>query len=201
MSFWRPVSAGTSVISCSASAASEGETPTTDRSGCAWTRCEYQITNAIASETRTNHIAIRRPIPSPIVIPAASEATPVENGLTVEAITPLPAPRKMIAAAVMRSYPRARASGTSSTKKPSVSSHIPYEVPPRAKTHIRIAISTAPLARKRSASRPIPVWIASDFIVTVMNAPTARTKKKIAAEPYRKPSSHGPTNPLPLSTP
>ena len=27
------------------------------------------------------------------------------------------------------------------------------------------------------------VWIDSVFIVTVMNAPTARTKKKIAAEP------------------
>ena len=77
----------------------------------------------------------------------------------------------------------ASASGTISTKKPSVSSHIPYDVPPSAKTAIRIAISTEPLCRKRSASRPIPVWIASVFIVTVMNAPTASTKRKIAAEP------------------
>ncbi len=29
----------------------------------------------------------------------------------------------------------------------------------------------------------MPVWIASVFIVTVMNAPTASTKKKIAADP------------------
>src|SRR6185437_15239845 len=34
-----------------------------------------------------------------------------------------------------------------------------------------------------------------------MNAPTARTKKKIAAEPYRKPSSDAPTNPWLFSTP
>ena len=81
-------------------------------------------------------------MPSPMVIPAASEATPVENGLTVDPITPEPAPRKMIAAATMRSYFSASASGTSSTKKPSVSSHIPYVVPPIAKTIIRIAIST-----------------------------------------------------------
>ena len=52
-----------------------------------------------------------------------------------------------------------------------------------AKIDMRIAISTEPLCRKRIARRPIPVWIASVFIVTVMNAPTARTKKKIAAEP------------------
>ena len=37
--------------------------------------------------------------------------------------------------------------------------------------------------RKRNASRPIPVWIASVLIVTVMKAPTASTKKKIAADP------------------
>ena len=47
--------------------------------------------------------AIRRPIPSPMLMPAASEATPVANGLTVEPITPEPAPRKMIAAATIRS--------------------------------------------------------------------------------------------------
>ena len=29
----------------------------------------------------------------------------------------------------------------------------------------------------------MPVWIASVFIVTVMNAPTASTNRKIAAEP------------------
>ena len=48
-------------------------------------------------------MAIRRPIPSPRLIPAASDATPVANGLTVEHSTPEPAPRKMIDAATMRS--------------------------------------------------------------------------------------------------
>src|SRR4051812_753543 len=47
----------------------------------------------------------------------------------------------------------------------------------------------------------MPVWIASVFIVTVMKAPTARTKKKIAAEPYSRPDCHGPTNPFEASTP
>ena len=56
-------------------------------------------------------------------------------------------------------------------------------MPPSAKTVIRIAISTEPLCRKRSASRPIPVWIAPVFIVTVMKAPTASTNRKIFAEP------------------
>ena len=60
---------------------------------------------------------------------------------------------------------------------------MPYEVPPSAKTPISNAIRTEPLCLKRSASRPMPVWIAPVFIVTVMNAPTARTKKKIIAEP------------------
>ena len=45
----------------------------------------------------------RSTIPSPTSMPAASEATPVANGLTVEASTPVPAPRKMIDAATMRS--------------------------------------------------------------------------------------------------
>ena len=136
-----------------------------------------------------------------MLIPAASEATPVENGLTVEPMTPEPAPRKTIAAATMRSNRSASVSGTRRTKNPSVSSHIPYVVPPIAKIPMRIAISIEPLCRKRRASLPIPVWIACVFIVTVMNAPTARTKKKIAADPYRRPDSHGPTKPLPASTP
>jgi len=34
-----------------------------------------------------------------------------------------------------------------------------------------------------------------------MKAPTASTNRKIAADPYRIPSSHGPTNPLLFSTP
>ena len=38
-----------------------------------------------------------------MLIPAASEATPVANGFTVEARTPIPAPRKMIDTATMRS--------------------------------------------------------------------------------------------------
>jgi hypothetical protein len=36
-------------------------------------------------------------------MPAASDATPVANGFTVEHNTPVPAPRKMIEAATSRS--------------------------------------------------------------------------------------------------
>ena len=43
--------------------------------------------------------------------------------------------------------------------------------------------SSDPLCLKRSASRPMPVWIASVRIVTLTNAPTARTNRKIIAEP------------------
>jgi hypothetical protein len=46
------------------------------------------------------------------------------------------------------------------------------------------AMSTEPLCRNRSARRPMPVWIASVFIVTLMNAPTASTNRKIGADPY-----------------
>jgi len=103
ISFCRPVSGGTSVTRPCASSASRGETPTIDLAGSFATRRAYRITKAIASGTSTNHIAIRSPIPSPIVIPAASDATPVANGFTVEASTPVPAPRKMIAAPTIRS--------------------------------------------------------------------------------------------------
>ena len=75
------------------------------------------------------NIATRRPMPSPTPIPAASEATPVANGLTVDASTPAPHPRKMIAAPVMRSYPRASVNGTSRAKNPSDSSAMPSVVP------------------------------------------------------------------------
>jgi hypothetical protein len=43
--------------------------------------------------------------------------------------------------------------------------------------------------------------MASVFIVTVMKAPTARTNRKIGADPYRNPASSGPTRPLSFSTP
>ena len=42
-------------------------------------------------------------MPSPIEMPAASEATPVANGFTVEASTPIPAPTRIVAAATIRS--------------------------------------------------------------------------------------------------
>ena len=125
----------------------------------------------------------RTPSPSLMLMPAASDATPVANGFTVDASTPVPAPRKMIATATIRSYPSASVSGTRSTKKPSVSSHIPYVVPPSANTDINTATSSAGLWRKRSARRLMPVSMAPVFIVIVMNAPTARTKRKICAEP------------------
>ena len=123
-------------------------------------------------------------MPSPMLMPAASEATPVANGLTVErdhARAGAEEDDRRRDHAVVAERERQR--HEQRRRSPSVSSHIPYDVPPSAKTTIRIAIRTEPLCRKRSASRPMPVWIASVFIVTVMNAPTASTKRKIAAEP------------------
>src|SRR3954462_3183587 len=103
MIFWRVVIVGTSPTRLWASAASDAETPTTDFSGWALTFRAYQITYPTGGETSGPHGAIRRPIPSPMLVPAASEATPVAKGLTVEPITPAPAPRKMIAAPTIRS--------------------------------------------------------------------------------------------------
>ena len=60
---------------------------------------------------------------------------------------------------------------------------MPSVVPPSANTAISTTISSAGLWRKRSASRPMPVWIAPVFIVTLMKAPIASTKRKICAEP------------------
>ena len=51
-------------------------------------------------------------MPSPRAIPAPSEATPVANGLTVDAMVPTPAPTKMTTAPTIRSYPRATKIGT-----------------------------------------------------------------------------------------
>ena len=116
-------------------------------------------------------------------MPAASEATPVAKGLTVEASTPEPAPRKTIAKPVMRSKPRPSASGTSRTKNPSDSSAIPSVLPASANTDISTTISSEGLWRKRSSSRPMPAWIAPVFIVTLMNAPIASTNRKICAAP------------------
>ena len=47
----------------------------------------------------------------------------------------------------------------------------------------------------------MPVWIASVFIVTVMNAPTASTNRKIIAEPYSTPVSSALTKPRSFSMP
>ena len=99
----RPVSFGTSSTSFCASAASVTDTPTIDFSGCWRMRRAYQITYAIAAATSTIQSAIRRPMPVPMLTPAASDATPVENGLTVEPMMPAPEPRKMIDAATSRS--------------------------------------------------------------------------------------------------
>jgi hypothetical protein len=56
---------------------------------------------------------MRSPMPSPTPIPAASEATPVANGLTVEARVPTPAPTMMVTAPTMRSNPSPTMIGTS----------------------------------------------------------------------------------------
>lgn len=57
------------------------------------------------TEVNTPYMIRRSPIPSPIEISAAPDATPVANGLIVEAIVPTPAPSRMTLAATMRSYP------------------------------------------------------------------------------------------------
>jgi hypothetical protein len=44
----------------------------------------------------------RRPMPSPIEVSAKPEAMPIENGFTVEPITPTPAPTRITAAATIR---------------------------------------------------------------------------------------------------
>src|SRR5437764_984274 len=85
-SFCRPVSFGTSPTRLRASSASTAEMPTIDFSGLCRTRRAYQSTYATASASSTTQSAIRNPMPSPIVTPAESEATPVANGLTVEPV-------------------------------------------------------------------------------------------------------------------
>ncbi len=60
----------------------------------------------------TMYISTRRTMPLPRSMPAASEATPVANGLTVDAMVPVPAPTRMTTAPSNRSYPRATNMGT-----------------------------------------------------------------------------------------
>ena len=61
----------------------------------------------------TTNIKKRKPIPSPIEIPTACEATPVANGLTVEAKQPTCEPTKTIATATTVSKPTAIITGIS----------------------------------------------------------------------------------------
>ena len=77
--------------------------PVIERDGSAFTRFAYRRTNQTPTGTRTRYMRNLKPMPSPIEIPAASDATPVANGLTVDARTPTPAPTKIVAAATMRS--------------------------------------------------------------------------------------------------
>ena len=126
---------------------------------------------------------MRRPIPSLMLMPAASEATPVANGFTVDASTPVPAPRKMIDDgdhAVVAQRQRQRHEQHEEAER-----LLPHPVgrPAEREDDHQDRDHSEPLCRKRSARRPMPVWIAPVFIVTVMNAPTASTKRKICAEP------------------
>ena len=60
------------------------------------------------------HSSTRSTIPSPMLTAASPAATPMENGFTVAPITPASAPRMIIAAVVIRSYPSAAISGMNS---------------------------------------------------------------------------------------
>ena len=81
-------------------------------SGWPLIRRAYHRTKAIDVAVSTIHIRNRRTMPFPRSIPAASDATPVANGLTVDAMVPVPAPTRMTTAPNMRSYPRATNIGT-----------------------------------------------------------------------------------------
>ena len=117
-----------------------------------------------------------------MLIPAASEATPVANGFTVEPITPAGAEEDDRG----RDHPvvveRERQRNHEHEEAERLLPHPVGGAAEREDDH-QDRDQDEPLCRKRSASRPMPVWIASVFIVTVMKAPTASTKKKIAAEP------------------
>ena len=52
---------------------------------------------------RTTQRTPRNPMPSPIERPASPAATPIENGFTVDAMTPVSAPRISIDAVTRRS--------------------------------------------------------------------------------------------------
>ena len=126
---------------------------------------------------------MRRPMPSVMLMPAASDATPVANGFTVEATTPVPAPRKMMATATMRSYFKSERQRHQQGEEPErLLPHAVGRAAEREDQH-QHDDEHGGLRLKRSASRPMPVWMAPVFIVTVMKAPMARTKRKICAEP------------------
>ena len=76
-----------------------------DRDGSFFTRLAYRSDEHHRHRHQHDVHQETEPDPSPIEIPAASEATPVANGFTVDASTPTPAPIRMVPAATMRSYP------------------------------------------------------------------------------------------------
>ena len=67
------------------------------------TRRAYHSTYSTAMAVKTAYMISRSPIPFPSATSAASEATPVANGLTVEASVPTPAPTRMIPTPTSRS--------------------------------------------------------------------------------------------------
>ena len=68
-------------------------------------------------------------------------------------------------------------------------------VPPTEKITIKITISSSPRFRNRLVTRPIPASSAPVLMVTVMNAPIARTKKNTWTAPARSPLLYGPVSP------
>src|SRR5690348_2015213 len=94
--FCRPVIGYGGPAGPDASTSSPSTAGAIDLAGSALTRRAYHSTYVTVRAANTTYMISRRPMPSPSATPAASEATPVANGLTVEASVPTPAPTMMI---------------------------------------------------------------------------------------------------------
>ena len=86
-----------------ASASSGSSQPTREACGFRRIFAAYRSTQATDIEVRSSQRIIRSRMPSPMETPASPAATPIENGLTVAAMTPVSAPRMIIEAVTIRS--------------------------------------------------------------------------------------------------
>src|SRR5215831_8633908 len=101
--FWRPV-IGSGGPACPLARSSSPSTASAiDLPGSALTLRAYHSTYKTVMVVMTRYMISRSPMPFPRATPAASEATPVANGFTVEDSVPTPAPTMMIPMPTMRS--------------------------------------------------------------------------------------------------